>query len=114
MLKTVYVDGEALIRARQNNNLSQKAVAERIGFTQQALSNIERGGYVKERRALSIAQAIGCAMSEFCRADDGGDIELVRKRRERTERIARIKAHLDDAADWQLDEIDKALALDLV
>lgn len=58
--------GQSIARARQDADLTQEAVAERLGIGPEAISRLERGvGSVTAERLVVLAEMFGCRSDQL-------------------------------------------------
>lgn len=58
--------GQSIARARQHADLTQEAVAERLGIGPEAISRLERGvGSVTAERLVVLAEMFGCRSDQL-------------------------------------------------
>ncbi len=58
--------GQSVARARQNADLTQEEVAERLGIGPEAVSRLERGvGSITAERLVVLAQMFGCRSDQL-------------------------------------------------
>lgn len=58
--------GQSIARARQDANLTQEAVAERLGIGPEAVSRLERGvGSITAERLVVLAEMFGCRSDQL-------------------------------------------------
>ncbi|MGF6181250.1 transcriptional regulator with XRE-family HTH domain [Massilia sp. UYP32] len=58
--------GHSIARARQNAELTQEAVAERLGIGPEAVSRLERGiGSITAERLVVLAEMFGCRSDQL-------------------------------------------------
>lgn len=58
--------GQSIARARQDANLTQETVAERLGIGPEAVSRLERGvGSITAERLVVLAQMFGCRSDQL-------------------------------------------------
>lgn len=66
------IDGKAVARLRRERKMSQTALAAAVGCAQSLIQKIERGGAVRTKYHLEIAQALGVQPGEIQAGGAGG------------------------------------------
>lgn len=98
-----FLIGSRIRTAREENNLTQEALAEKVGMSKNAISNIENGGVEAQfKNIILITKALNISI-DYLVQDDVSDDEKIY--------LHEILVKLNSMQGWELKYINKYLML---